>query len=148
MLRARLEKLPEGEWAPYREDAGAVLECAEVSDYDGAPERLADRPLRWLAIRVRRRQGELFGDGRAVKYRAVKYFAVVSNIWQWDARRLLAWRREKAGSIEAPHHVLKNELAAGVLPCGRFGANAAWLRLALLTHNLLEAIKRLALPPE
>ena len=46
------------------------------------------------------------------------------------------------------HHVLKNELSAGVLPCGRFGANAAWLRLAVLTHNVLTALKRLALPPE
>ena len=43
---------------------------------------------------------------------------------------------------------MKNELAGGVLPCGRFGANAAWLRLALLTHNVLTALKRLALPPE
>ena len=44
--------------------------------------------------------------------------------------------------------MLKNELAAGVLPCGRFGANAAWLRLSALTHNVLTAMKRLALPPE
>ena len=35
------------------------------------------------------------------------------------------------------HDVLKNELAAGVLPCGRFGTNAAWLRLAVITHNVL-----------
>jgi len=46
------------------------------------------------------------------------------------------------------HDVLKNELAAGVLPCGRFGANAAWLRLAVITHNVLTALKRLALPAE
>ena len=44
--------------------------------------------------------------------------------------------------------MLKNELAAGVLPCGRFGANAAWLRLAVITHNVLTALKRLALPAE
>ena len=44
--------------------------------------------------------------------------------------------------------MLKNELAAGVLPCGRFGANAAWLRLSALTHNVLTAMKRLVLPPE
>ncbi len=35
-----------------------------------------------------------------------------------------------------------------MLPCGRFGANAAWLRLAVLAHNVLTALKRLALPPE
>ena len=48
-----------------------------------------------------------------------KHFAVVSNVWDWEARRLLEWHREKAGTIEAIHDVLKNELAAGVLPCSR-----------------------------
>jgi hypothetical protein len=42
--------------------------------------------------------------------------------------------------------VLKNELAAGVMPCGRLGANAAWLQFAVMTHNVLTALKRLALP--
>lgn len=61
---------------------------------------------------------------------------------------MLAWQLAKAGSIEALHDVLKNELAAGVLPCGRFGANAAWRRLSALTHNVWTARKRLVLPPE
>lgn len=50
--------------------------------------------------------------------------------------------------MEIVHDVLKNELGAGVLPRGRFGANAAWLRLAGLTHNVMTALKRLELPPE
>jgi hypothetical protein len=62
-------------------------------------------------------------------------------------KKLLEWHREKAGTIEVLHAVVKNELAAGVLPRGRFGANAAWLRLALLTHNVLTALKRLASTP-
>src|ERR1039458_7423861 len=32
------------------------------------------------------------------------------------------------------------------MPCGRLGANAAWFRLAVMTHNVLTALKRLALP--
>ena len=32
-------------------------------------------------------------------------------------------------------------------PCGRFGANAAWYRMSLLTCNILSAMKWLALPP-
>jgi hypothetical protein len=52
------------------------------------------------------------------------------------------------GSIEAVHDVIKNELAGGVMPCGRYGANAAWLQLAVLTYNVLTALKRLALPSE
>ena len=35
-----------------------------------------------------------------------------------------------------------------MLPCGRLGANAAWLRLAVLTHNVMTALKRIALPEQ
>ena len=59
---------------------------------------------------------------------------------------LLGWHREKAGTVEPAHHVLKNELAAAALPSGKFGANAAWFRLNVLTYNLLTALKRLTLP--
>jgi Transposase DDE domain group 1 len=78
----------------------------------------------------------------------VKHFAVVSNIREWKASRLIEWHREKAGTIEAVHDVLKNELAAGVMPSKYFGTNAAWLRLAAIAHNVMTGLKRLALPPE
>ena len=32
--------------------------------------------------------------------------------------------------------------------CRYFGANAAWLRLAVISHNVMTALKRLALPAE
>jgi Transposase DDE domain group 1 len=35
-----------------------------------------------------------------------------------------------------------------VLPSKYFVANAAWLRLAVMAHNVLTALKRLALPAE
>jgi len=142
-LRERVRMLPEAVWKPYREDAEAVCECAEVTNWDPHPQGEKLDPIRYLAIRISRRQGELFADGRLYKY-----FAVITNRWDYDAKRLLEWQREKAGSIEAAHDILKNELAAGVMPCGRFGANAAWLRMAVLTYNVLSALKRLALPPE
>jgi len=142
-LKKHIERLSAPQWKPYREDCEAVRECADVLNYwpeeEDRPEGAG--PLRYIAIRVRKRQGQLFADGSEVKY-----FAVASNQWDWDAARLLEWQREKAGTIEALHDVLKNELAAGVMPCGRLGANAAWLRLAIMTHNVLTALKRLALP--
>ena len=52
----------------------------------------------------------------------------------------------KAGTIECVHDVTKNELAAGLPPSGKFGANAAWYRLALLTYNVCTVLRRRALP--
>ncbi len=144
-LRAAVEEVKEGEWQPCRpKDAEVVREWAEVAYVPSAGyEQKGKPPLRYVGLRLRKRQGELFADGSAVKH-----FAVVTNRWEVKGEKLLEWHREKAGTIEAVHDVLKNELAAGVMPCGRFGANAAWLRIAALTHNVLVALKRLALPPE
>jgi len=144
-LQKQIRKLPEALWKPYREDAEATCECAEILNWDPLERKAGEEldPVRYLAIRISRKQGELFADGKPYKY-----FAVVTNRWDYDAKRLLEWQREKAGSIEAAHDVLKNELAAGVMPCSRFGANAAWLRMAVLTYNVMSALKRLALPPE
>lgn len=142
-LRAEIVATPDSRWQLYSEDSVVVKECCEldyVPEESGTPYR---EPLRYVAIRLRKKQSALFADGSTVKY-----FAVVTNLWEWAPKRLLQWHREKAGSIEALHDVIKNELAGGVMPCGRFGANAAWLRLAVLTHNVLTALKRLALPPE
>lgn len=144
-LKKHMRRIPDNWWKPYREDAEAVSECADLRNYWPEEE---DRPagagpLRYVAIRIRKRQGELFADGSEFRY-----FVVASNQWEWEAKKLLEWHREKAGSIEALHDVLKNELAAGVMPCGRFGANAAWFRLAVMTHNVLTALKRIALKPE
>jgi hypothetical protein len=142
-LKKRILRLPELAWKPYRQDSETESECADVLNYwpeeEDRPEGAG--PLRYVAIRIRPRQGELFGDGSEAKY-----FAVASNAWDWGPQKLLEWHREKAGTIEAIHDVLKNELAGGVMPCGRFGANAAWIRLALITHNVLTALKRIALP--
>lgn len=143
-LQAKIKLVPEAGWRPYREDSEVICECAELP-WDPL-ERKAGEVLdevRYLVIRVRRRQGTLFDDGVLTKH-----FAVVTNRFDFDARRILQWHREKAGTIEALHDVLKNELAAGMLPCGRFGANAAWLRLALLTYNVLTGLKRVALKPD
>ena len=72
----------------------------------------------------------------------------MSNLWDWEPVQLIEWHREKAGTIERVHDVLKNDLAAGVLPSKYFGANAAWLLLAVIAYNVLTALKRVALPAE
>jgi Transposase DDE domain group 1 len=141
-LRAEIVALPPEAWHVWaRESDGFVREWAEVPYIPSRKQERRDtQPYRYLAIRIRPPQGMLFGDGSAVRH-----FAVVTNDWERDGQELLAWQRGKAGTIEQVHRVLKDELAAGVYPSAKFGANAAWLRLQALTHNLLELLKATAL---
>lgn len=144
-LHAAIWKVPEEAWGAYGEPhPQEIRECAEVSFVPGEKSEHKDtQPLRYVAMRIRRKQGELFEDGEKIRH-----FAILSNIREWKAARLMQWHREKAGTIEGVHDVVKNELAGGVMPCKYFGANAAWLRLAVISHNVLTALKRLALPAE
>jgi len=144
-LHAAILEVPESGWKAYgKPEPDVDRECAEVvfvSNEELEPK--GAKPLRTVAIRLRKRQGGLFADGSSVLH-----FAVLSNIWDWEPVKLIEWHREKAGTIEGVHDVLKNELATGVLPSKYFGANAAWLRLAVIAYNVLTALKRLALPAD
>ena len=43
----------------------------------------------------------------------------------------------RCGRSEAIHDMLKNGLAGDIMPSGRFGANAVWWQLCIITANLL-----------
>jgi hypothetical protein len=146
-LGRRIAALDGAAWRFERADGEVLRHWAEL-DYlpDGAldqPEGVVRR-LRYVAIRITKKQGELFADGSTVKH-----FCVVTNRADpadGDAGDLLRWHRGKAGTVEHAHDVLANELAAGALPSQKFGANAAWFRMNVLLYNLLSAFKRLGLP--
>jgi hypothetical protein len=141
-LKAEILRLPERAWQVEQEEPDAIRAWAEVPYVPDDGDHRKARPCvrRYVAVRVQKRQGNLFADGSSVHY-----FAVVTNRTE-DGLTLLRWHREKAGTVEHTHHVLKNELAAAALPSGKFGANAAWFRLNALTYNLLTVLKRLTLP--
>lgn len=125
-------------WQVFEERVTETLALAELEFVPGRWHKAA-APLRYVAMRFDARQGQLFaGDP--------KYLAVVSNRWDLTPPALVRWHWEKAGTIEHTHDVTKNDLAAGTPPSGKFGANAAWYRLTLLTYNLLTVLRRVALP--
>ncbi|MGC2202175.1 MAG: IS1380 family transposase [Stellaceae bacterium] len=141
--------LPEDHWKrDQEEEADAIREWAEVNylPSDGVWRKDAVSPRRYLAIRIRPRQGELLRDGNPVRH-----FCIVTNRSDPDGGcglDLIRWHRQKAGTIEHAHDVLMNELAGAALPSQKFGANAAWLRLNAILYNLLSAYKRVGLPEE
>ena len=143
-LREVMEAMPAESWCFMEEKAGVIREWAEVEYVPSRKkEKKGAKPYRYVGVRVRRQQGELFGDGVRVRH-----FAVVTNIWDMDGKALLEWHRGKAGTIEHVHHTLKDGLGGGVYPSGKHGANAAWLRLQVITHNLLQVLKAAVLPEE
>ena len=141
-LKAEILRLPEAAWQVERDEPDTIRSWAEVAYVPSDGDHRKHRPCvrRYLAIRTQKRQGSLFADGSSVHD-----FAVVTNR-DGNGLALLQWHRQKAGTVEHAHHVLKTELAAAALPSGKFGANAAWFRLNVLTYNLLTALKRLTLP--
>ena len=144
-LKQEIQRLPDDAWHLWKiEKDGVIKEWAEVPYVPTRHyERRGSYPYRYVAVRLHRQQVELFRDGTSVHH-----FAVVSNRWDAEGQALLEWQRGKAGTIEQVHHILANELAAGIFPSARHGANAAWLRLQVITHNLLQLLKKAALPEE
>jgi hypothetical protein len=143
-LAAALRKVADGDWKTFdTEQDGALRQWAEV-DFVPADkyEHRDSQPLRYVGLRLLKPQGVLFKDGTD------RHFHAIITNQKTEGGRLLEWHREKAGTVEHTHDEVKNELGGGHVPSQRFGVNAAWFKMALLTYNVLSAIKGLCLDEE
>jgi len=140
-LQQAVQQVPEKEWKTISTEAdGTLRQWAEVPFVPGeASEKKDSQPLRYVGLRLLKAQGVLFADGSDRHHHAV-----LTNL-EWTGDRLLAWQREKAGTIEHVHDEVKNALGGGHMPCQHFNVNAAWFKLALLAYNVVSALRRLAL---
>ena len=141
-LAQALRQVPAADWKTFGdpEDDGTLRQWAEVDFVPGDKYERKDRqPLRYVGLRLLKPQGVLFKDG------SDRHFHAVVTNQQMDGGRLLEWHREKAGTVEHTHDEVKNELGGGHVPSQRFGVNSAWFKIALLTYNVVSAMKGLCL---
>jgi len=138
-LGKALKAVPEKQWTTFGKDPdGTVRQWADVDFVPGEKVEKKDiEPLRYVGLRLLKPQGELFADGNDRHYHAT-----LTNRWDEDGGDLLTWHRAKAGTIEHVHDEIKNGLGGGQLPSAKFGANAAWFRIACLAYNIVIAVKQ------
>lgn len=149
--------VPETDWQPldrivdgkrYATDQ-QFAEVGYVPNWAGMSKTAPD--YRFLAIREPLRELDL-GDGEQLPFPTMtfaaagrtKLFGVVTNR-KLPGDEVIRWLRERCGKSEEAHAVMKEDLAGGRLPSGRFGANAAWWAIMALAHNLGAMMKRLVL---
>ena len=136
-LRSLIEAIPEGDWTPipyWMEGAADVAETSYTpfkSEPDAAPVRLIVR-------RVRPTPGS-----QLALFANYSYHACITNR-EGDTLELEADHRRHA-EIENAIRGLKYGVGLNHLPSGRFAANAAWLAVQVIAHNLGRWTARIAL---
>lgn len=143
-LAEKMRAVPETEWQTIITEAdGTLRQWAEVPFVPGEKyEQKDSQPLRYVGLRLCKAQGALFADGTDRHYHAVVTNRELAAV---RGDRLLEWQREKAGTVEHTHDEVKNELGGSHVPSQRFGVNAAWFSLSLLSYNVVSAVKGLCL---
>ena len=80
-----------------------------------------------------------------MKEKKYKLFGIVTNR-KIGGNELIEWFRKRCGHSEKVHSVEKRELTGGKFPSGKFGANAVWWQIMVLSFNINALMKKLILP--
>jgi hypothetical protein len=145
-----VEALQDKDWKTLRSKDGIDTgkDYAEMPwvSANGTREKMRERMHRYLITRKRYWQPDLLKEQTSEEKNS-RYEVIVSNMQQ-DADELIVWHYQRGGNIEHVHDRIKNDLAGSVMPCGEFGANAAWWRINCMAWNLVRALQIHALPNE
>jgi hypothetical protein len=155
-FRDAVAALAPTEWKPYYDVRAPGDEVKTLQEYalvPFAPTELVkgkanrSKSLFFVAIREKvLRQGTLPGmsepprewpfptyESQGVVY---KLYGLVSNRTELSPQELIRWHRGRCGASEHAHSEIKSGLAGGIMPSGRFGANAAWWHINVMAYNL------------
>ena len=160
-LMEEARRLPEEAWAAVPESG--ELEFAEVPFVSnlGARQR-EEHTLRYLAVRrpLRGALGIGANDFPAVAGRpAMRVRFLFTNMPHPEAAgkaetegpgplggaAVVELANGRCGEGEEIHSILKSDFAGGLLPSGKFGANACWWQLAAVSHNVVALLRVCAL---
>jgi len=158
-FREEIQRLKDSEWEKVYDKRGRLVhEVSEVPFVSNTEAMIKAEPYRHVVIRRQAKQGILPGFGASegelgyeetmeIRGRAYHVHAIISNIGEeWSSEQIVEWYSKRCGGGEAIHSILKSDLAGGQLPSSKFGANAAWWKVAVLAHNLHVLLEKLALP--
>ena len=136
-LRNLTEAIPEGDWTPipYWMDGAADVAETEYTPFgsepDAAPVRLIVRPVQPTP------------GSQLARFATYSYHGCITDR-EGETLELEADHRRHA-EIENAIRDLKYGVGLNHLPSGRFAANAAWLAVQVLAHNLARWTARIGL---
>ena len=136
-LRDLIEAIPEADWTPipyWMEGAADVAETT-YTPFRGEPDTA---PVRLIVRRVRPTPGS-----QLALFTNYSYHAFITDR-EGDTLELEADHRRHA-EIENAIRDLKYGVGLNHLPSGRFAANAAWMAVQVLAHNLARWTSRIGL---
>lgn len=141
----------------FKKDGSPDPRCREWAEVCYVPNELAKskkgREYRYLVTRQVIEERVLPGvdPNRVLPFPTIeinrqhyKIYSVVTN-GKGDGGELIHWHDQRCGRSEEVHSILKSDLAGGMMPSGRFGANAAWWWCSILTYNLHTILTRVAM---
>ena len=136
-LRSLIEAIPEDHWTPIPYWVEGAADVAETSytPFKGEPDAA---PVRLIVRRVRPTPGS-----QLALFANYSYHAFITDR-EGDVLELEADHRRHA-EIENAIRDLKYGVGLNHLPSGRFSANAVWLAVQVIAHNLARWTARIGL---
>ncbi len=127
-LRNLIEAIPEADWTPipYWMDGAADVAETTCTPFQGEPEAA---PVRLIVRRVKPTPGS-----QLALFTSYSYHGFITNR-DGETLELEADHRRHA-EIENAIRDLKYGVGLNHMPSGRFAANAAWLAIQVMAHNL------------
>ena len=136
-LRNLIEAIPEADWRPIPYWMEGAADVAET-EYTPFQSQTGAAPVRLIVRRVKPTPGT-----QLALFASYSYHAFITDR-EGDTLELEADHRRHA-EIENAIRDLKCGMGLNHLPSGRFPANAAWLAVQIMAHNLARWTGRIAL---